>query len=162
MPIRIKPDSDFVGDRVIQAYNKANPEKPWRPSIPDPSYTKDGQRKYMREEEYRNFLIASGSVAQRAVMLQGWSANPGEAEKNELSAIFRSSRKAVRDAMFNDGNPISIEAAAAEVAMSRIKYHRNRMRKKPESKQWLTDNGLLNQQARIAEFRRLRAMTRQP
>ena len=161
VPIRVRAHSEFVGDGVIDKYNKLNPDDPWYPSIPDPSYTQGGERKFMSEEEYRTFLVDAGNVAHRAVLFRAWPGEPGEFEKDEMSAIFRASRKAVRDRMFGNKKPSGVEQMAAEVAMARIKYHRNRARNNPESKQWLRDSGLDNQAARLAEFARLRTIMKQ-
>lgn len=97
MPVRIKDENIAKGDAVLLKWNAQHPDDPKYPGTARPTYSVDGKRKYMTDEQYTRFLILSGSLANDMVQLGNFDMEEPEVDDVErVLGIISKARSVVK------------------------------------------------------------------
>jgi hypothetical protein len=99
VPMRRQQEDIAVGDRIIMNWNSQHPEAEYSPAAPRPVFTVGGEKRWLTDGEYRQFLELSGRTADIAVQRVASKLNvetPGEAERKVLERIITKSRDAAK------------------------------------------------------------------
>ena len=86
MPIRIKQEDITKGDAVLLKWNVQHPDEPKYPGEARPTYTVDGKRKYMTDEQYTQFLRMSGRLANEMVEVGNFDVE--EPDKDDIDRVL--------------------------------------------------------------------------
>lgn len=100
---RMDADSSVdKAERLIMNYNQKNPDESWYPSIPQPTFKRDGQKYYFSGENYTNFAKDAGVLAHKQIK-NAISAgrlnvnNPSKADIDLMKKVFTRARKETID-----------------------------------------------------------------
>lgn len=100
---RMDADSSVdKAERLILNYNQKNPDESWYPSIPQPTFKRDGQKYYFSGENYTNFAKDAGVLAHKQIK-NAISAgrlnvnNPSKADIDLMKKVFTRARKETID-----------------------------------------------------------------
>lgn len=100
---RMDADSSVdQAERLILNYNQKNPDESWYPSIPQPTFKRNGQKYYFSGENYTNFAKDAGALAHKQIK-NAISAgrlnvnNPSKADIDLMKKVFTRARKETLD-----------------------------------------------------------------
>jgi hypothetical protein len=96
---RIEVDSNFdQAEKLIWNYNQKNPDETWYPSIPQPTFSHNGQKYYFSGENYTNFAIDVGRLAHKQIKNAIAAGrlninNPSKADIDLIKKVFSRAKK---------------------------------------------------------------------
>lgn len=103
LPTVTKKEDVFIGDRVLMAWNRLNPDDPKYPGIPQKYYTdRSGVTKYMSDEEYYQYLTMAGQIT--SDILMGTSLDdemPTEKDIKKIEDAISEGRSKAKKALFD-------------------------------------------------------------
>jgi hypothetical protein len=101
MPVSVKKEDVFVGDRIIAQWNRENSEDQKHPTTPNKYYEVNGEKKYFTEQQYGTFVKLSGELARQVVGTYKYDrdARVPESLMEQMSDDISAARRAVKDAM---------------------------------------------------------------
>lgn len=95
LPIRAKRENIAVGDQVIINWNGEHPDDEKYPALPSKRYTaKNGEKRYMNEEQYTQFLTLAGQAANQLIAHSTVDPeHPGEADLKVVTQSLSTARR---------------------------------------------------------------------
>jgi hypothetical protein len=104
---RITPDSHMdQAERLIWNYNQKNPDSEYYPSIPQHTFTYEGEQYYLAGKDYHDFAVEAGELAHRQILNAVNAgrlnvANPSEQDIELIKNIFTRARRETRQKYIN-------------------------------------------------------------
>lgn len=104
---RITPDSHMdQAERLIWNYNQKNPDSEYYPSIPQHTFTHEGEQYYLAGKDYHDFAVEAGELAHRQILNAVNAgrlnvANPSEQDIELIKNIFTRARRETRQKYIN-------------------------------------------------------------
>lgn len=105
VPISRHTENIAIGDRLLMNWNSQNPDDEHRPAQPRPYFTINGDKRWMNDREYGQFLELSGRLADFTVQREAKRMNiekPTESDIKVIEKILTRARKLSRNALMQE------------------------------------------------------------
>lgn len=100
VPAKVQSDDVFVADRLLMNYNNQNPDDEALPRLPQPVYTVKGEKQFMTEAQYSDFLKLSGETARKALERVPLDADhPTREDVDWIGDVLERSREVVKKSL---------------------------------------------------------------
>ena len=136
IPVNIKRDDAFVGDRILTNWNNAHPEDEKAPLPPTKKYTIGLKEYSMTDEQYGEYAKLAGELTAKAVERIKWNpTEPTARDIDALTGIIEAARKTARFALARKwhgrGGDLNVDDAAQGILQDMLIKKANRISAAP-------------------------------
>lgn len=120
-PTATKTSKPFIGDRVLMRWNTDHPDDEKNPSLPAKYFTVNGEKWYLSEDEYGDYLKLAGSIARESVLLLPLDPeNPKASDIAAIESAFTSARRVAKEHLLKGKGELDTKQAAVDINKKRI------------------------------------------
>jgi len=95
---RVPQDTATQIDRMLLKWNNQNPNDVKAPRVPEPYFVVQGEQVFMTDEEYHDYLRATGQRALKMARNRNWNVdNPTQFDIDAVEKVHRDARRIERN-----------------------------------------------------------------